>query len=782
MKKLTNKRTILVGLLCGGMIASATTGAALYVDAATVAPSFAIKETAAIRTDAPAGIRFETRILKTEYEALKGKDPVYGTVVNSQALVGENDLVLGAEGAVNIQATNWKLEMTDNETTPNIDESKYNQYNAVLVGEYDEETGTWAGLPEQAYGIKLVARSYVTYTNDEGERVTEYAENQSVRSISDVAKGAIMDTTRTYTADEYKYFHEITDYVAQQNTVNAVSVNTAPETLNASVTVSSKYGSVQGVYTFDGEEYVKLEKGEVWSYEDGTLTFTGEFLKTLPYGDYSLKVFAEKDVFELPTTIYGESTLGYARTLGFDSSYTVNNVRNVKEDMTVEWLADFEGAKGVIRINKNDTSSYVLISDYTVAQLQAMTWDYIEYRVYLKNTNETPWAYCTQNGNISLGALKVGEWNTIRITKEALAGIFSEGIDGFYGQFNEAGEGFNTFWAYGTAGADVYFDYVDLKTNVDPSFFDFTDPISTEVNFDGTGPIWLSAYKGANGVLKGSYADMWGKAISFKLDTTTESLSALDWEYVEFKVACDLANRTDWDGMYENKAGWTYRTDGEWRIYKASKSGIISQFGSLDAFYTAITTGTRLFTLWNLPDHGNFYFDYFKLGTYDRVMDFETEDEISFLRSGTNAKWLESSTCDKGTTENGVISYWHGTTAYAGVKFQFNNYTNMTLDDWDKIEVRIRIIRSSTHSNPGTDGSFGSFYIGNTGVSIGRIANGWSTLTITKAQIDGSDQYTAETFWSAFTSEGGARLFWTYDVWGAPDWTIQISSISLLKN
>ena len=390
MKKTMNKRAILVGLLCGGMIASATTGAAFYASAATVAPSFAIKETAAIRTNAPAGIRFETTILKTEYDALKDKDPVYGTVVNAQAFVGETELELGAEGSVNVEATNWKLSMEDDVKTPDIDESLYNQYNAVLVGAYDAETGTWAGLPEQAYGVKLVARSYVTYTNEDGERVTEYGENRAVRSISDVAKGAIMDTEREYEAEEYAYFHAITDYVAEQNAMKAVTVNNASGA-SASVSISTKYGAVQAIYTFDGENYVKLDNGDAWTFADGTLTFTGDFLKSLPYGDYSLKVFAEKDVFELPTTIYGESTLGYARTLGFDKNDTVNNARNVKEDTTVEWLADFEGAKGVMHVqNSGYATGYTFVSDYSVDELKSMTWDYIEYRVYLKNTTETP--------------------------------------------------------------------------------------------------------------------------------------------------------------------------------------------------------------------------------------------------------------------------------------------------------------------------------------------------------------------------------------------------------
>ena len=346
--------------------------------------------------------------------------------------------------------------------------------------------------------------------------------------------------------------------------------------------------------------------------------------------------------------------------------------------------------------------------------------------------------------------------------------------------------------ARGNDSAHIYVDYINFYVPQPGSFngaLEFDSEEDKSYVFGLSDVEYLDEYEGATGVVKGRYTDDW-TGIQFRVDALQEQLTQIEWDYVELKIAVDFeGSRTSWDGMYSNSAGWTYTTQGVWRIYKASKAGIIKQFGTLDNFYKAITVGTgsndgsRLFVLWNMCDHGNFYFDYFKLcaDNFDRVMDFETEDEIAFLRSGTDAQWLESSTCDKGVTENGVISYYHGTTEYAGVKFQFNNYTGMTLSDWDKIEIRIRIIRGSSSSSPNTDASFGSFFIGNTGVSIGNISNGWSTLTITKQQIEDSDAYSAESFWTAFTSEEGAKLFWCWSVWDSADWTIQISSISLLK-
>lgn len=817
MKKLTKKRTLAVALLCGGLIVSATTGAVLSVNASTVAPSFAIKETAAIRTNQPAGIRFETTILKSEYDALKGKNPVYGTVVNSKELVGENELVLGAEGAVNIEATNWKLEMTDDAKTTDIDESQYNQYNAVLVGEYDEETGTWAGLPEQAYGLKLVARSYVTYTNEAGDRVTEYADNQSVRSISDVAKGAIMDAEATYEADEYAYFHAITDYVAKENAMNAVEVNTVLDTLNASIPVSSIYGAVQGVYAVTGEGYTKLENGNVWTYADGYLTFTDAFLKSLEYGEYTLKVFAEKDVFELPTIIYGESTEGYARTLGFDKSTTVNNARNVKDDTTVEWMSDFEGAKGVIHIkNSSYSTGYSFVSDYSVAELKAMDWDYIEYRVYLTNTTETPWSYCSWSGDKSLGALKVNEWNIVRISKADLTTLFTNNIDSFYGVFNKAGDGFKTFWAYGTAGADVYFDYVTLGAYAFKGTETFNSAETTAYVHTDVENEWLESYNGATGVVKGAFVgDSW-TGIQFRLDTTPELLAQMDWEYFEFKVTVDFTgNRTSWDGFGDGGDYWSWTEVNGWRIYRATKSSMVSRFGSLENFYKAITTGTgsnessRMFVHWNMSQHGNFYFDYVRLVGFEGGFTFDSDAENSALKSGTSITWKESvtGTTKQKTTESGVLQFNHASTSYAGIQLSYSNDKNLTVDDWDVIYVRIRILRGEsaggTYNETATSGygSEGSFQSGwqVAGVSAsadalgktesGSAVVGWSTIVITKAMLTANGGTWAgdiNAFWSAFTSANGAKIAavdWVHATGSAGEgWIIQLDSVGLVKN
>ena len=58
----------------------------------------------------------------------------------------------------------------------------------------------------------------------------------------------------------------------------------------------------------------------------------------------------------------------------------------------------------------------------------------------------------------------------------------------------------------------------------------------------------------------------------------------------------------------------------------------------------------------------------------------------------------------------------------------------------------------------------------------------WRGQNVTKDVIENSDEYTVSSFWTAFTSESGARFFWCWSVNDSADWTIEISSITLVKN
>ncbi len=312
----------------------ATAGLAFNsVDAsAAAAQSFEMNTGASIRTDAPAGIRFQTKILKTEYAELAAKGATYGTLVMPKTLLGTDELtatvdangnVTAAANVLVVAASDVNTTTVDDTETEGVDESLYNYYYAVIVGE--KEGDAFTGLPEEYYDVELVARSYVVYDGDSG-KVLEYATNTASRSISDVASAVIVEGSDKYTETEYAYFHEITDYVAAKNAKNVV-VNAA-EANDCEVEIAE---TVAGVYA----NGVAVEAAN-WAWADGTLTFTSDYISTLG-GNATLKVLADGAVYSLNFVVYN----GVGETVALNKSVDVD----FSEDVTTYALdlgADFD--------------------------------------------------------------------------------------------------------------------------------------------------------------------------------------------------------------------------------------------------------------------------------------------------------------------------------------------------------------------------------------------------------------------------------------------------------
>lgn len=303
--------------------------------------------------------------------------------------------------------------------------------------------------------------------------------------------------------------------------------------------------------------------------------------------------------------------------LGFDG---IENAQYVVNE--TDWLSEYEGASGVGKITVANESWAALKFKLPAEEIDAIkadtAWTAMTIRLYVPNEGiagetsiTTPELY--MNGYYS-GGLEYGKWHNLTIPR----GYFDDTV------FKNLSTGGNFLERNGTRGNDsihFYIDFISFKAReefTDTADFDSLASLN-EVYFGTDTNEYVASYEGAEGVIKGAYTDNW-VGIQFRLNTTAEKLQSLNWEYVEFKMTVDFSgSRDSWDGLAENKAGWTYTEDGVWRIYKADKEGIIAQFGSLDAFYTAITAGTgdnstsMMFTLWNMSAHGNFYFDYFKL-------------------------------------------------------------------------------------------------------------------------------------------------------------------------
>ena len=601
---------------------------AVGASAATVAPSFSLNTGASIRVEAPAGIRFQTKILKTEYSNMVAKNAEYGTLIIPELALGDNELTVSvdAEGNLSagenvliIKADNINTKVEDDKDTTE-DESLYIYYNAVVVGEKNGEEFT--GLPKEFYGVNLVARSYVVYDGENGKEV-EYAENIATRSISNVAKDIIIENSTKYDATDYAFFHDITDYVANQKALSKVTVDKLAETPTCEVEIAGD--EVKAVYVLGTDEVVSAEN---WTYADNKFAFTADYLGTLSYGEYTYKLLTENSVRSLTVKVYSEVKDTTGNLITFNNSDYLTNIVVEKDS---EWLPEFEGATGVVRATYSDSTynGFKFKTTKTVQELESITWDYVEVKVYVGGSGSNPDpVYEVGSNHKYLGSFARNAWRVVRLKKTDIETV--SGLDYFYNSITSK-DGIELFWAWNAASEDWYIDYVKFGTffNGVETFDDSIDAL--QMTFDGSST-YLDSYQGATGVVKGTYTDDY-YGVKFKLYTTTELLASLSWDYIEFKMTADFTgSRNEWDGIYSNTAGWTYKTDGVWRIYRATKAGLITQFGSIDAFYTAITTGgTKMFNFWNMVSHGNFYYDYVALKSFTTEISFDTQEESSMV-------------------------------------------------------------------------------------------------------------------------------------------------------
>ena len=299
------------------MVSCALGIATVGANAATEAPSFELTPSASIRVADPAGIRFQTKILKTEYAKMAEKNAEYGTLIIPEVALGSNELTVSVDeqgklsAAANVlivKAENVNKSVEDDKATAE-DESLYVYYNAVVVGEKQGEQFT--GLPKEFYGMNLVARSYVVYDGENGKEV-EYAENTATRSLATVAKYIIIEDSDKYDTTEYAYFHDITDYVALENALSAVTVNKAADEPTCEVALEGD--EVKAVYVLGEDEQVKPAS---WTYADGKFAFTANYFNSLANGEYTYKLLTENSVRSLTLKITEE----YAATPAIEDGY-----------------------------------------------------------------------------------------------------------------------------------------------------------------------------------------------------------------------------------------------------------------------------------------------------------------------------------------------------------------------------------------------------------------------------------------------------------------------------
>lgn len=727
-----NKKFLTTLILTLSLVCSTLLGASLIgVSASTTAPSFAITDGAYIRYDAPVGISFETKILKTEYESLQAKNAQYGTVIIPSHLLGENELTVtldaennvisGVKSGLVINATSINTTVEDNAETTEINENLYNYYYAVVIG--DKSGDTWLGLPEALYGTTLVARSYVVFDGENGREI-EYAENLSTRSLAEVAKNAIVGGKLT--DEQLTACHNITKIGATKLT--AVNVNTALAEINSNIVLGNGDTSVIGVYVAEFGDY-EIDSAN-YSISNGTLSFTDDYMKNLSYGTYTLKIFTDKGVYLVETNVYGESTYGDERLIGFDKSSDISMFTASDDAATKVWLPEFNGEKGVIKASyTNQWQGLKFKVNKTLAELQAMTWDTFEMHIYIE-----------QYPNVNLSGeiyekwptVSKGSWNLLRYSKESIATQFGT-IDSFY---NALITGNTRLFAFHDSCV-VYVDYIDFTTAFDKEL-DFSDRTSVAYVKSSGGQQWVDSYQGAKGVVLATVpvADFYGFGFKLPTEMITNVKDTKSWVYLEIKLYVPNENLVTSGAttpeLYVNgwySGGFAYDT---WVTLRIP----VARFGAAQLTY--LSNGTEVIER-NVSRGNNstsFYIDYIKFANYEMVNDFATSDTVSqFVNNGDmiNVGWEGDFQNAKGVIKvtNNVASYGDvvAIKPTSGFLYAYKNAT------WTSIEFVVWVEKAAGDTSTSWQFSTSSFDKGSwPGGNYGE----WKTISYTKETITSS--------------------------------------------
>lgn len=295
------------------------------------------------------------------------------------------------------------------------------------------------------------------------------------------------------------------------------------------------------------------------------------------------------------------STDGTERTIGFDNETDAAYGKST----TSEWLAEFEGAKGVLKATYTDTWAGLRINyNAAVADIDSKTYDAIVLRVFFE-ASATP----NKDGQVQLllpytssswgSWYNVGEWVEIELDKEKIGTNLANMLKG-------------EFRTFGTTNATITAVYVDYIEFVDSNGFDTPNSVAN-VKSGSNVAEWLAEFEGKKGVAKVTYGDTYdGLFLACK---NTYGLTADTFTAIEFCIYIEKDGTSVGTGSLYNsnnkiadglKAGWNVVTmtkedltaDGTW--YKT------------DFFGTFTTAGAMIFWCWDRAGY-NMYIDYVKI-------------------------------------------------------------------------------------------------------------------------------------------------------------------------
>ena len=422
-----------------------------------------------------------------------------------------------------------------------------------------------------------------------------------VKAIVETAEWSYYDTTAEYkilclgnyikVGDDFKDEDIGTEYVLSDShlintsfilpaakVINPIAGEEIAQSITITVTRNGKYVFVQN-QTFTPNEAGVYEV----IYTSGEYTTVCKVYVVCGLQENELENFGHKDSVE--QVKYGLDGQGVGKT--------------------PEWLPEFEGRTGVVKMNDNASEAgYMVRINMTYEALKALEWDYIDVDVYLKSGDWLMWGYAVDRDMGAINPSKAwtnGAWTSITISRSDLKDedAFLKALTGNVGA--------QLFWGWDIKD-DVYIDGLRIRS-VENVLNDFASSASTAEclngsNGKGSAATWLESYEGANGVIK---VNDGGNMGGFYIRTTRVSASALaayEWDYIEIKI---WATNSSWVMFYEQDLA-TKITGGQWTTLKISRE-VIEQEMSLSSFCALLAGDSGAQIFWSWDDLGDVYFD-----------------------------------------------------------------------------------------------------------------------------------------------------------------------------
>ena len=376
--------------------------------------SFALTDSASIRTQSPKGIRFQTTVAKAQVANLPD-NAVFGTLMLPTELL-DGELTLTTENVANAKAIVYSENGNNYE------------YLTALVGSKNDDA--FEDFSSAFYTKEITARSYVTYTYGEGTTVTKYS-NAVSWSVGQTAGNLLAKKGGELQSEQITFLKGIVDAVK----VNMYTVEQTPVILTQNIVG----GAFDVDLTVDAEDVIGVYGDNYTSFavvDSDTIKITLD--NAAVTGNVSFTVITEKAAYNLTVDINVLESMKATLTGGYIAQFDNEHYADMVSEhssyyfeggMKTEIVDTFQGENGVLKISGkiNGVNGQIIAG---VRMPKEFTTSYtIKFYVVGKDfegeTNVAPGlvGFCNTNGGYvsgghwyDTGRLSANTWYTKTIT------------------------------------------------------------------------------------------------------------------------------------------------------------------------------------------------------------------------------------------------------------------------------------------------------------------------------------------------------------------------------